>query len=118
MNTMIKIKKAMLCFVTLSLVIASAGSASHNLTLFQTSTIAGKQLKAGDYKLELNGDKVAIKSGKQVLAETAVKVETESSKYSTTSVRYLSDSKNQVQEIRIGGTTTKLVFNDAGNVAP
>jgi hypothetical protein len=40
-------------------------------------------------------------------------VETNASKYSATSVRFSNgDGKLHIQEIHVGGTTTKLVFSE------
>jgi hypothetical protein len=106
-----KLSKLMLSFGTLALAIASAAS-SYHFSLFQPSVVAGKELKPGDYKVELNGDKAIIKAGKQSI-EAAVKVESGTEKFSETSVRFnTANGKMTVQEIRLGGTTTKLVFNN------
>lgn len=106
-----KLSKFMFTFATLALAVASAASTYH-ISLFQPSTIGGKVLKAGDYKIELNGDKALIKSGKTTV-EAPVKVENGTQKYDTTSVRYTTASgKSEVDEIRLGGTTTKLVFTN------
>lgn len=106
-----KLSNLMLSFGTLALAIASAAS-SYHFSIFQPSFLAGKELKPGDYKIELNGDKAMIKVGKQML-EAAVKVENGSEKFQETSVRYgTADGKMTVQEIRLGGTSTKLVFNN------
>jgi hypothetical protein len=52
-----------------------------------------------------------IEKGKEKV-EAAVKVENVDSKFSTTSVRYTNaEGKMKVTEIRLGGTTTKVVFN-------
>lgn len=91
--------------------LAVAAGSTYKVTLFQPSVVAGTELKPGDYKLELQGTRVAIKSGKQVV-ETDVKVETADTKFSTTTVRYESgEGKFKVQEIRLGGTKTRLLFN-------
>lgn len=106
-----KLTKLMLSFGTLALAIASAAS-SYHFSIFQASFVAGKELKPGDYKMELNGDKAMIKVGKQTV-EAAVKVENGNEKFSETSVRYANTGgKMTVQEIRIGGTNTKVVFNN------
>jgi hypothetical protein len=104
-------KKLMLGFTTIALAIASA-AANYKITLFQPSIIAGTELKPGQYKIEVNENKAIVKNGKTVV-EANVKVETGDEKYSSTSVRYANaDGKYTVQEIRLGGTNTKLVFND------
>jgi hypothetical protein len=106
-----KLSKLMLSFATVALAIASAAS-SYRFSIFQPSYFAGKELKPGDYKIELTGDKATIKVGKQLI-EATVKVETGTEKFGETSVRYATaDGKMTVQEIRLGGTTTKLVFNN------
>jgi hypothetical protein len=106
-----KLSKLLLSFGTLALAIASAAS-SYHFSIFEPSFVAGQALKPGDYKLELNGDKAVIKAGKQTI-ESAVKVENGTEKFPETSVRYATaDGKMTVTEIRLGGTHTKLVFNN------
>lgn len=101
-------RKVLFSLVTFALVTASA--ASYRITLFQPSVINGTELKAGDYKLEHSDSKVVISKGKQSV-EAQVKVEKGEAKYSATSVRYANgDGKYRVQEIRLGGTATRLVF--------
>jgi hypothetical protein len=96
-------------FLTIAMVCASA--ATYNVTLFQPSHINGKDLKPGDYKMTVDDGKVTISKGKEKV-EAAVKLETGDSKFSATSVRYTDDNgKAKVQEIRLGGTTTRVVFN-------
>lgn len=106
-----KLSRLLLSFSTLALAIASAAS-SYHFSLFQKSVVAGKELQPGDYKIQLDGNKAIIKAGKQSV-EAAVKVENGTEKFSETSVRYTTaDGKMTVQEIRLGGTSTKLVFNN------
>lgn len=101
-------KKIAFAFATFALAVASAAS-SYKVTLFQTSKFGPNELKAGEYKLEVKDNKAVVKDGKKML-EADVKVETEASKYSATSVRYLDNGK--IQEIRLGGTNTKIVFQN------
>ncbi len=103
--------KLVLCFATAALAIGSA--ANYNITLFQPTTINGKELKEGDYKLELNDHTAVIRQGKTAV-EAEVKPETVDKKYTSTSVKYVVENgKNNIQEIRLGGTKTKLVFEAA-----
>ena len=105
------IKKIVVLFTVLGLAMV-AGAKSYSITLFQPSVIAGMELKAGDYTLELKDEKVLFKRGKQI-GEAAVKVETVESKYASTSVRYRNgDGKYHIQEIHLGGTNMKLVINE------
>lgn len=102
-------KKFMLTFAAAALMVASAAE-KHNLTLFQPSVINGTELSAGDYRMELEGDKVILSKGKQKV-EAVIKTEQADSKFSSTSVRYaIADGKNKVKEIRLGGTSRKIVF--------
>jgi hypothetical protein len=106
-----KLSRLLLSFGTLALAIASAAT-KYNFSLFEPSFVAGQELKPGDYKLELNGDKVMIKVGKQIV-EAPVKVENAPEKFDGTSVRYAdANGHMNVTEIRIGGTYTKLIFNN------
>ena len=97
--------------LSFALLATSAFAKSYSVTLFQPSIIGGSELQPGEYKLDLNESKVVIHSGKKT-AEAQVKVETGDQKYSSTTVRYQNgDGKYRIEEIRLGGTKTKLVFN-------
>jgi hypothetical protein len=94
-------------FVSLALAAASAASSSYKVELFSPSTVNGNTLPAGKYKVEVNEDKATLSQGK-TMTEAPVKVETSTQKYQATSLVY--GPNQQLQEIHIGGTTTKLVF--------
>ena len=103
-------KKLLLAITTVALGIASAAD-TYRVTLFQPSVINGTTLKPGDYKVEVEGDRATIKGG-GAKVETAVKVEPVEQKYGATSVRYINGTgQMKVDEIRLGGTKTKLVFS-------
>jgi hypothetical protein len=103
-------KKALL-FVCLLAGMALASTKSFTVTLFEPATIGGTELKAGDYRCELQDQKIVIKRGHQT-TEAAVKVESGDAKYSSTTVRYANaDGKNKVEEIRVGGTNMKIVLD-------
>lgn len=102
-------KRMLLVFLTLALTVAAAKT--WQVTLFEPSLIGGAELKPGDYKVEVKGDKVVMKNARQT-AEASVKVENVETKFASTAVRYSNgDGKYRITEIRIGGTTTKLVVN-------
>ncbi len=103
------VKKSLLAFATLALAVASAAN-SYSVTFFQPVVVNGQTLKAGDYKVQFTDNKVTIKQGKNV-TEVPVKVENTTDKYASTSVRM---NGTQVEEIRLGGTHTKLVLEKAG----
>jgi hypothetical protein len=102
------IKKVALVFAILALAVASAET--FKVKLFQPCVVQGTELKPGEYTLDLKADKLVMASGKQSV-ETAVKVETSGTKFNQTVVRYATaEGKLAIQEIRVGGTKTKLVF--------
>jgi hypothetical protein len=103
--------KKLVAMFALTVSFALASATNFNVTLFQPSVVAGTELKPGEYKVQVNGDKMTIKNGKKVI-EASVKSEQVDSKFGSTSVRYVNgDGKYTVTEIRIGGTNTKLVVN-------
>ncbi len=96
---------------------AAAANKSYTVTLFETATIGGTELKPGSYRMEVGDQKAIIRNGKAT-TEVPVKVETNGSKYATTTVR-LSHENGQyrVEEILLGGTKTKLVVNANSNAS-
>jgi len=104
------VKNVLLGFASVALAVASA--ASYNVTFYQPVTINGSQLKPGDYKLELKDNNTAVlKQGKSV-TEASVKVENDSQKFSRNAVRM---NGEKLEEIRLGGTSTRVVFEKSGN---
>ena len=102
-------KKLAFAFLVLALTVACAKT--YWVTFYQPSVVAGTELKAGDYQLKLEGGQVTLKNGKR-MAQAAVQVEQNGEKYSRTTVRYQNgDGKYHVQEIRLGNTNLKIVFN-------
>lgn len=97
--------------VFLILVAAAVLSAkSYTVNLFQPAVFGNVELKAGEYKVEVNDQTAVIRNGK-VRGESPVKVENGDKKYDITTVRFDSGGgKMKIQEIRLGGTKTKLLF--------
>jgi hypothetical protein len=105
------VKNVLLGFATAALAVASAAT-SYNVTFYQPVTVNGAQLKAGDYKVELKSDNMAVIKQGKTETEAPVKVETGSQKFSRTAVRI---NGTQLEEIRVGGTDKRLVFEKSGN---
>ena len=104
-------RKSILITAVLFALAGVASAKSFSVKLFQPSIVGGAELPPGEYKLDLAESKAVIRNGKQGV-EANVKVETVNQKYNSTVVRYdTADGKPRVQEIHLGGTTTKLVFN-------
>jgi hypothetical protein len=104
------VKNFLFGFASLALAVASAAT-SYNVTFYQPVMINGSELKAGDYKLELKDKTAVIKQGK-TMTEAPVTVENDGQKFTRTAVRL---NGMQVEEIRIGGTNTRIVFDKGSN---
>jgi hypothetical protein len=103
-------KNFLLAFTLLGASIASAKT--YSITLTSAAAIGNSQLKSGEYRLELKGDRVLVK-GDKVADEFPVQVENEARKFENTSVTTSSASgSNRIEEIHLGGTTVKLVFSN------
>jgi hypothetical protein len=101
-----KLTKVTLGLATLALGIASAAT-SYNVKLYDPMWIGGTQLKAGEYKVEMQGDKAVFKMGKSVV-EVPATFGTNDKKYASTS--FVSED-SKVLEIDLGGTTSKIIFS-------
>ena len=84
-------------------------ASSYHVTLYKPTTINGVQLNPGDCKVELQGDKVVIKQGKTTV-EASVNVQNAPQKFTLTSVGYDEGSGTQLHDLRLAGTTLKLLF--------
>jgi hypothetical protein len=90
--------------------LAAASAKTYPVTIYQTSVLAGTELKPGYYELSLRDTKVVLKSA-WVAVESPAKVEKTGAKFSRTSVRCDSgDGTLRIQEISLGGTDLKLEF--------
>src|SRR5262245_41473915 len=103
------LKKVVILFAIAAIGVAAAET--FKVTLFQPTVVQGQELKPGQYKLDLKDTTLVIASGKTSV-ETKVQVEKCDEKFDTTSIRFATtDGKYAIQEIRLGGTKTKLVLN-------
>ncbi len=84
---------------------------TYRVELFKPISVNGTLLKQGECKLQLVDNKVVFKQGKTTV-EAPVKVEATGQKFLTTTVSVNEDT-NQPNEIRLGGTKTKLLFDGA-----
>lgn len=109
------LNKILLTLTTAGVLTLSAAGLTYKVSLLDDSTIGGKQFKAGDYKVELKDNNTAVVTKGKKSVEIPMKTETAPTKFSTTEIEYVND--HQVQEIRIGGTNTKLVFGDVNTTS-
>jgi hypothetical protein len=92
--------------------LALASAKSYEIDLYQPALLGNTQLAPGHYSVEITGEKAVVRNGK-IHGEAPVKVETMDKKYPTTTVTFaIPDGKMHIQEIHVGGTTTKIVFTE------
>ena len=104
-------KNLIVAFAIFAVALAWAAS-GHNVNLPKPAVIGGNEIKAGEYKLELNDGKATLRNGKTSV-EADVTVETNPTKFDRTSACCLGeDGKYRLQEIRVGGTNTKVLFKE------
>ena len=116
MNIKTMAVRSALTFTVLALGVL-AHAETYHVTLLKPSVVAGKELKPGDYTVEVNADKAVISKGKQSV-ETKVTTEATDKKFDATTIKYLRDGATyKLQEIGIGGSKTKLVVHDDGIAA-
>lgn len=105
--------KFVLAFSILALVAAFSGTlpATAHVTLAKPAVVDGTALKAGDYRLLIGDGKVTFNIDKQSF-DIPAKVETSSKKFDANQVQYdVVRSQTTIQEIDLGGTKTRLIFN-------
>lgn len=108
---MMKMAKLVVCLGSVAMAFASA-SKSYDVTLSNPAQVSGTELKAGNYSIEVAGDKAMIHAGK-VAVEASVTVQEADKKFASTIVRYsVVDGKYRIKEIQLSGTKTMLVFNN------
>ncbi len=105
---MIKLTKVSLCLATLALGVASAAS-SYSVVLTSNTWVGNTELKAGEYKMQLESNQATFKHGKTT-ASVPVSVENSATKFSNTA---LNIESSKLQSIDLGGTKTKVVFAPA-----
>jgi hypothetical protein len=80
------------------------------INVTQTAKLGKSELKAGEYRLEIEGNKATVQKGKQVVAESEGRWEDRSSKASYDSL--LIGEGGQVKEVRFAGQTRVFVFSE------
>jgi len=105
-----KIILSITAFAALGLGIATAGSNNYSVNLDQKVWVGDKELKPGDYKVTVNGDKATLKSGKTVV-EVPAKVEASPNKYTVSTIDTKTEGgKSMLREIHVGGSTTRIIL--------
>ncbi len=112
------VKKLVLIFAVLAIAAAVAGTlptghSNYKITLFRPAVLNGTEFKAGDCVLSLDfvDSKATLTQGRQSVVVPA-KIESVDQKFDITAVRLTRDGdKQNIAEIEIGGTKTKVTMN-------
>jgi hypothetical protein len=106
-------KKLAFSALTFAVAAALGASSAHSIKLDKPAVISGAELKPGEYKLEVNGDRVTISNKKASVDATAQVETTTGEKFRATTMCCVGDDgKYNLQEIRVGGTNQKLVLSN------
>ena len=60
-------KKLLLSFATVAIAVASAASNTFKVTIDHPTWVGGTELKAGEYKVQTEGDKITLTMGKSAV---------------------------------------------------
>jgi len=105
--------KSLICLGVLALSTLSVASAkSYNIIIGAPTKVGSTQLMPGEYKLKVDGAN-AVFTQEQTRKETSVpvKIENGSKKFENTVVNSSKQGDmDQIKEIQLGGSTTKLQF--------
>jgi hypothetical protein len=95
------------------LMTTASADQSYKLKLSKASRIGSAELRPGDYKLAVDGQKVVLtelSTGKSI--ELVAKVENMDKTCDSTEIHSSQlDGVSQISEIRMGGSKTKIAFN-------
>jgi len=83
---------------------------SKTINLAQNAKVGKADLKAGEYRLMIDGSKATVEKGKEIVAQSEGRWEDRSNKAAYDSV--LLSENGQVKEVRFAGQTRVFVFND------
>jgi len=90
-----------------------AGATTYNVKLLETTNVHGTQLKAGEYRLDVDNGKAVFHRGRTT-AEAPAKLATADRKYKDTRFIYDNGSNGQLtlREIDLGGSNIRVVLED------
>jgi hypothetical protein len=100
--------KIAVLFMVLALSVASAKT--YSVDIFVPMSVAGTELKAGTYSLDLNGERIVFKLGRTAV-EAKVKVQAGEERHRSTQILCATENgKHTIKTIHLGGTNTSLVI--------
>ena len=93
--------------------LATAATKGYRVHILEDSVVEGNSLSSGEYRIELRNDTAVIKQGKQTL-EVPAHSESVTNKFSDTELVY---DNHKLQEIHVGGSRVKIVFDGGDTTA-
>lgn len=107
---MTKFTTQLFCLATLALGIAHAAT-PYDVTLVDKVSVGKTQLKPGDYKVEMQGDKAVFKTGNKTVQVPATLAKSDQKFDSTVFI----EQHSMLKEIDLGGTQDKIIFSAKAN---
>ena len=83
---------------------------SKNISIAQSAKLGRTELKAGEYRLQIDGNKATVQKGKAVVAESEGRWEDRSTRSTYDSV--LLGEDGTVKEVRFAGQARVFVFSE------
>jgi len=94
---------------------AAMAASNYHLKITTPTWVNGNELKPGDYRVQVESDKVMI-TGRDTNVEAPAKINTAEKKFSVTSTRSSDASgQHQLEEIDFGGSKTSVVLKSGSN---
>lgn len=104
--------KFVMLFAAAGLSIASAKS--YEISIPNHAQVAGTEIKSGDYSVKVEGTTATLRGGDHKNVQFTGSVQTADKKFTDTAIEVSTDSNgvNHIKAIDLGGTNTKLAFNN------
>ena len=80
------------------------------ISITQTAKIGKSELRAGEYRLQIEGTRATVQKGKELVAESEGRWEDRSTKSAYDAI--LLGETGQVKEVRFAGQTRVFVFSE------
>lgn len=103
--------RSLALLAALALVVpAFAKPFAKNINITHSAKLGKADLQAGEYRLQIDGNKATVQKGRQVVAESEGRWEDRSAKSAYDSL--LIGENGQVKEVRFAGQTRVFVFSE------
>jgi hypothetical protein len=110
-------KFAKFAFVFGTFALGLVFAASHQMVISSPTWVNGKELKPGDYKLQMQANSVTIQ-GHETSIQVPAEIQTSAAKHPYTTFRSETvNGKQQLEEVDLGGTKTTILFKSGSSGA-